>query len=174
MKRAEMANKEQHDPAVFGGITERRTFASQVSLITRLLRKRFDERARSMAPSDGGALTRAQWRMLGAVHVLEGGTQREVAERLEIGPVAAGQTIDRLEELKWVERRLDPKDRRVNRLYLTKAAQPILKRLGLLEDSEDQCPVVGIPQDDMDKLQSLLDDVIENLMAPDRAKPCDG
>jgi len=26
----------------------------------------------------------------------------------------------------------------------------------------------------MDKLQSLLDDVIDNLMAPDRAKPCDG
>jgi len=169
-----MTSEEQPDLAVPDGVTKRRTFASQVSLITRLLRKRFDERARSMAPSDGEALTRAQWRMLGTIHVLEGGTQREVAERLEIGPVAAGQTIDRLEELKWVERRLDLKDRRVNRLYLTQAAQPVLKRLGLLGDSEDQCAVVGIPQDDMDKLQSLLDDVIENLMAPDRVKPCAG
>jgi len=122
-----------------------------------------------MAWSDGEALTRAQWRMLGAIHILEGGTQRQVAERLEIGPVAAGQTIDRLEEMKWVERRLDPKDRRVNRLYLTAAAQPILKQLGLLGDSEDQCAIVGIPQDDMNKLQSLLDDVIENLMTPDSA-----
>lgn len=159
----------QKGPAAQTGVTERRTFASQVHLITRLLRKRFDERARALAQPDGNVLTRAQWRMLGAIHLLEGGTQREVAERLEIGPVAAGQTIDRLEELGWVERRPDAKDRRANRLYLTDAAQPILARLGLLADSEEQRAAVGIPPDDMQKLQSLLDDVIRNLMAPDRA-----
>lgn len=165
-----MISSKQQEPAVsrkLASAAEERGLANQVSLITRLLRKRFDERARDMALCNGEALTRAQWRMLGTIHALEGATQREVAERLEIGAVAAGQTIDRLEELKWVERRADPKDRRARRLYVTDAAQPILKRLGLLGDSEDQCAVVGMPPADMEKLRSLLDDVIKNLMAPD-------
>jgi MarR family transcriptional regulator for hemolysin len=148
---------------------EKRSFASQVALITRLLRKRFDERARGLALSNGEALTRAQWRVLGAIHIQEGATQRDVAERLEIGPAAAGQTIDRLEESNWVERRADPQDRRVKRLYLTDAAKPVLAALGLLADSEDQRAIVGIPAADMEMLEALLDDVIANLMAPDLA-----
>jgi len=147
---------------------EKRSFASQVSLITRLLRKRFDERARTVPLSNGETLTRAQWRMLGAIHFQEGATQREVAERLEIGPVAAGQTIDRLEESKLVERRADPADRRVRRLYVTDEALPVLARLGLLGDSEDQYAIVGIPAKDMKLLTGLLDDVIENLTATDK------
>jgi len=147
---------------------EKRSFASQVSLITRLLRKRFDERARTVALSNGDTLTRAQWRMLGTIHLQEGCTQREVAERLEIGPVAAGQTIDRLEDSKLVERRTDRADRRVRRLYVTDEALPILARLGLLADSEDQSAIVGIPAGDMKLLKGLLDDVIENLTATEK------
>ena len=163
-----MASLEQHvgDTSRF---QEKRSLASQVALITRLLRKRFDERARHLALSNGEALTRVQWRMLAAIHLREGATQREIAELLEIGPVAAGQVVDRLEESQWVERRADPSDRRVNRLYLRDAAMPVLARLGLLGDSEDQCAIVGIPAEDMERLSSLLDDVIENLMSADSA-----
>jgi DNA-binding MarR family transcriptional regulator len=162
-----MAGAQQNDPAPRRPAKARRSFASQVSLITRLLRKRFDERARDLALSDGETLTRPQWRMLGAIHLQEGATQREIAERLEIGPVAAGQTIDRLEEARWVERRADPADRRVKRLYVTDAAMPVLAKLGLLADSEDQRAIVGIPAEDMARLSALLDDVIRNLMARD-------
>ncbi|EJU11809.1 transcriptional regulator [Sphingomonas sp. LH128] len=163
-----MAGAEQYAPATPAPTFERRSFASQVSLITRLLRKRFDERARAMALPNGETLTRAQWRMLGAIHLNEGSTQREVAERLEIGPVAAGQSIDRLEQSKWVERRADPADRRVKRLYVTDAALPVLAQLGLLGNSEDQRAIVGIPSEDMRRLTTLLDDVIANLRVPER------
>jgi MarR family transcriptional regulator for hemolysin len=152
------------DPATSPTSQAPRSFASQVSLITRLLRKRFDERARGLALPDGEVLTRAQWRMLAIIHLQEGATQREIAERLEIGAVAAGQTIDRLEESRWVERRTDPADRRVRRLYVTQAAMPLLAELGLLADSEDQRAVLGISNDDMAQLTRLLDDVIRNLM----------
>lgn len=152
------------DPAPVPPSQRPRSFASQVSLITRLLRKRFDERARGLALPDGEVLTRAQWRMLAVIHLQEGATQREIAERLEIGAVAAGQTIDRLEESRWVERRTDPADRRVRRLYVTQAAMPVLAQLGLLADSEDQRAVLGIGNDDMAQLTRLLDDVIRNLM----------
>lgn len=146
---------------------EKRSFAAQVSLLTRLLRKRFDERAREMALSGGPVLTRSQWRMLGSIHLNEGATQRAVAERLEIGPVAAGQTIDRLEKAGWIERRFDPADRRVRRLYVTKEGIPILARLGLLVDSGEQDEIPGLPNEDVAKLQAMLDHVIRSLLNPE-------
>lgn len=147
-----------------------RSFATQVALITKLLRKRFDERARSMTLSDGKPLTRAQWRVLAAIHLREGATQREIAELLDIGTVATGQTIDRLEESHWVERRADRSDRRVKRMYLQEGAMPVLESLGLLGDQEDQSAMVGISRDDMAKLSVLLENIIENLTSAERGK----
>lgn len=145
--------------------TAKRSFAGQVALITKLLRKRFDERARSMTLSDGKPLTRAQWRVLAAIHIREGATQREIAEMLDIGTVATGQTIDRLEESNWIERRADRSDRRVKRLYLKPPAMPVLERLGLLGDREDQSAMVGISSKDMERLSALLETVITNLLS---------
>ncbi len=149
-----------------------RRFATQVVLITKLLRKRFDQRARSMSLSDGKPLTRAQWRVLAAIYVREGATQREIAEMLEIGTVTTGQTIDRLEAAQWVERRPDQADRRVNRLYLMPQAMPTLERLGLLDDRVDQAAMAGISPADMERLTSLLETIITNLLsAADETEP---
>lgn len=142
-----------------------RRFATQVALITKLLRKRFDQRARSMSLADGKPLTRAQWRVLAAVYVREGATQREIAEMLELGTVTTGQTIDRLEAAQWVERRPDQADRRVNRLYLKPQAMPTLERLGLLDDRVDQAAMAGISPADMEQLTTLLETIIANLLS---------
>jgi MarR family transcriptional regulator for hemolysin len=140
-----------------------RSFASQIALIQRQLRKRFDARARAMALTEGEALTQAQWRALGAIWLHPGWTQKEMAEKLEIGPVAMGQTLDRLEALRWVERRSDPGDRRVKRLYATDAAEPVVARLGLLAGREDHYASVSLPPEKMQLLTALLDEVIEAL-----------
>lgn len=149
------------EPAGAEGV--QRSFASQVALIARLLRKRFDERARAMALSADEALTQAQWRALGAIWLHPGSTQKEMAEKLEIGPVAMGQTLDRLEALQWVERRSDPGDRRVKRLYATDAAEPVVARLGLLAGREDHYASVSLSPEKMQTLTGLLDEVIEAL-----------
>ena len=151
------------DPAAADGA--QRSFASQVALIARLLRKRFDARARAMALTADEALTQAQWRALGAIWLHPGWTQKEMAEKLEIGPVAMGQTLDRLEALQWVERRSDPGDRRVKRLYATDAAEPMIARLGLLAGREDHYASISLLPEKMRLLTTLLDEVIEALNA---------
>ncbi|WP_242154569.1 MarR family winged helix-turn-helix transcriptional regulator [Sphingomonas sp. BAUL-RG-20F-R05-02] len=148
-----------HEPAAG------RSFASQVALILKLLRKRFDERAGSIMLSDGKPLTRAQWRVLAAIHLREGATQREISETLDIGTVATGQTIDRLEEAEWIERRTDRSDRRVRRLYVKAPAMPALERLGLLSDREEEAVMIGISNEDMQRLSLLLETIIDNLGA---------
>jgi MarR family transcriptional regulator, transcriptional regulator for hemolysin len=59
----------------------------------------------------------------------EGINQTALAEILEIEPITLVRQIDRLEAAGWIERRLDPTDRRVRLLHLTESAQPILERM---------------------------------------------
>ena len=70
-------------------------------------------------------LTRAQWWTLANLYYHDGLTQRDLAERLEIGAVTVSGLIDRLEAQGWVERRDDPADRRVKRVWLTRRAEDI-------------------------------------------------
>lgn len=91
--------------------------------VSRLMRKRFDRRARILG------LTRAQWRVMALLRRREGINQTALAEILEIEPITLGRHIDRLQENGWVERRPDPDDRRVWRIFLTEKAQPVLEEL---------------------------------------------
>src|SRR5438552_963792 len=75
-------------------------------------------------------ITRAQWAVLAKVERSEGLKQSELAELLEMQPITLTRLIDRLCENGWIERRGDETDRRVNRLYLRKAALPLAALIG--------------------------------------------
>ncbi|MBO9712894.1 MarR family transcriptional regulator [Sphingomonas sp.] len=99
----------------------------------RLMRKRFDERARK-----SGA-TGTQWRTLKILERREGINQGQLAEMLEVEPISASRMIDRLVESGLVERRNDPGDRRAWRIHLTEKARPVLAELhdvatGMIEE----------------------------------------
>jgi DNA-binding MarR family transcriptional regulator len=104
-----------------------------LSDVTRQMRRRFDERART-----SGA-TGAQWRTLKILERSEGINQGQLAEMLEVEPITACRMIDRLEESGLVERRRDPGDRRAWRIFLTEKSRPVLAELhvtaaGMIED----------------------------------------
>ncbi|MEO7681457.1 MAG: MarR family transcriptional regulator, partial [Sphingomonas sp.] len=104
--------------------------------VSRLMRKRFDERARAIG------VTRPQWRTLTKLSRAEGINQGGLAELLEVEPITLCRMIDRLEEAGLVERRRDPHDRRAWRIYLTDKARPLIEQLrvvadGLFEDALD-------------------------------------
>jgi len=97
-----------------------------LSDVSRLLRRRFDERARASGASV------AQWRVLKILLRHPGLNQGQLAEHLEVEPITACRMIDRLEEAGFVERRRDPADRRAWRLHLTEKAGPVLDTLHVL------------------------------------------
>src|SRR3979411_2733646 len=74
-------------------------------------------------------ITRAQWAVLAKVERAEGLKQTELAEQMEMQPITLTRLIDGLSDNGWIERRSDDSDRRVNRLYLRKAARPLLAKL---------------------------------------------
>ncbi len=128
-----------------------------ISDVSRLLRKRFDERARLIG------VTRQQWRTLSVLKRHEGSNQGMLAELLEVEPITLGRMIDRLEEAGWVERRRDPGDRRVWRIHLTDAAQPILLQLKSIADALFIDAAEGIDPDDQARLHALLEQLRSNL-----------
>jgi len=73
--------------------------------------------------------TRSQWEVLHLLHFSDGKTQTEIAAQLIMARPPLGKLIDRLEKDQWVQRRTDPNDRRVKRVFLTKKSMPMFEPL---------------------------------------------
>ena len=91
--------------------------------VARLLRVDADKRARLHG------MTRAQWAILIWLERQPGISQKELSELLEVEPITVARLIDRLEARGMVERRPDPKDRRIWRLHLLDPAEEVLREI---------------------------------------------
>lgn len=119
--------------------------------VARLLRVDADKRARAHD------MTRAQWGILLWLERQPGISQKELAELLEVEPITVARLVDRLEARDMVERRPDPRDRRIWRLHLRPQAHP------LLHDIHDQrAAMARLVTDGID--EEALDTMIETLL----------
>ena len=91
--------------------------------VARLLRVDADKRARTHG------MTRAQWGILIWLERQPGTSQKELSELLEVEPITVARLIDRLESRGMVERRPDPRDRRIWRLHLSPPALLMLREI---------------------------------------------
>ena len=137
----------------------KRSFGFLLHDVSRLLRTSFDRHARSIG------LTRSQWRVLAHLSRNEGIKQAGLADILEIQPITLARLLDRLGADGWVERRADPRDRRVKRLFLTDKARPILVELRSVALSVREEALYGLDDQDQDRLIDQLRVVKQNLIA---------
>jgi DNA-binding MarR family transcriptional regulator len=91
--------------------------------VARLLRVDADRRA------SAHGMTRAQWGILIWLERQPGISQKELAELLDVEPMTVARLIDRLQTRGMVERRPDPRDRRIWRLHLCPDAYPMLREI---------------------------------------------
>lgn len=133
------------------------TFGFLLSDTARLLRKRFDERARQH-----GA-TRAQWKALLGISRHEGINQGGLADLLEVEPITLCRLVDRMEEAGLVERRRDPKDRRAWQLFLTDKAHPVLDELHATASELMDQALRGISNTQTTMMTELMNRIRDNL-----------
>lgn len=107
----------------------RREAALRIVETSRLLRSLVEQRLKPYG------MTRAQYATLSHLERQDGMAQHEVAERLEVQPIAMVRLVDQLSAEGLVERRPDPADRRCNRLFLTTRGHD---RLGELADFKSE------------------------------------
>lgn len=116
-----------------------------ISDVSRLMRKTFDARARSIG------VTRPQWQVLSMLKRNEGINQGGLADLLDVESITLCRMIDRLQDAGLVERKPDPADRRAWRLYLTPKAN------GLVDDLRPLAEEMVVDMlDDLSPAERLL------------------
>src|SRR5690242_16858113 len=108
-------------------------------------------------------ITRAQWAVLAKVERSEGMKQSELAEQMEMQPITLTRLIDKLCDNGWIERRGDETDRRVNRLFLKKAARPLLGKLAGLRSELTATALDGISPAEAHRMLAQLETIKENI-----------
>lgn len=118
--------------------------------VARLLRVDADKRARVHD------MTRAQWGILIWLERQPGICQKELSELLDVEPITVARLIDRLQARGMVERRPDPRDRRIWRLHLREAAYPMLREIATQRAEITRMLTNGIDHKTLDAMTEAL------------------
>lgn len=109
-------------------------------------------------------ITRSQWWVLAFLSRNDGMPQTELALELDVGKVALGALIDRLEEGGFVKRVLDQNDRRVKRVVLTKQSKALIETLRERNSSFNESVLAGISRDHIAVTTETLRQMKHNLI----------
>lgn len=126
--------------------------------VSRLRRVAFD---RALRP---WGTTRSQWWVLAFLSRDDGMPQTKLADELDLGKVALGGLVDRLESAGLVERRPEPEDRRVKRVFLTSAGRHLVGEMRKLNKDVNRLILAGIPPADRESCARALEQMKENLL----------
>jgi DNA-binding MarR family transcriptional regulator len=143
-------------------MNDKANFGYTVADITRLFRRVFDRRSAQLG------LTRAQWRALSRIERAQGATQAELAEDLDLEPIAVGRVIDRLEAAGFIERRADPGDRRVWRLFMAPKSAEVMVEMKQIAEVLRNEVLAGVSAKDLETTMRALATVKDTLNELDR------
>ena len=135
--------------------------------VARLLRKRFEQRAKCLG------LTRSQWQTLAYLANNEGIHQGGLAEILEIEPITLVRILDKLSERGLIERRQHPTDRRIWLLYMREEAHPILAEMREIGDVTRAEALQGASPEQREALFNILSEMKTNLVQACRTPVAD-
>jgi DNA-binding MarR family transcriptional regulator len=75
-------------------------------------------------------LTHGQWWALMHLYENQGASQSDLADKMQMGRASAGKLLERMEAKGWIERRQDPHDNRVRRVYFADGAVQVFSLMG--------------------------------------------
>lgn len=112
---------------------------------------------------DDLGLYRGQPSMLNVLWAEDGMTHSQLAEQLNKSPATITKTVKRMEKTGFVERRPDPRDERLSRVYLTAVGRDIKSSVeGVWRSFEEQA-FAGLGEEELAILRSLLLRICHNI-----------
>jgi DNA-binding MarR family transcriptional regulator len=112
---------------------------------------------------DDLGLYRGQPSMLGALWARDGMTHSELAEQLGKSPATITKTVKRMEKAGFVERRPDPRDERLSRVYLTGAGQDIRSAVEDVWRAFEEQAFAGLGEEELAAFRRLLMHICYNI-----------
>ena len=128
-----------------------RSFGFILSDISRLARREFDRRVRTLG------LTRAQWLFLYHLARRPGSSQSELDESLQMERISVSRQAQRLERAGWIARSDHRHDARAYHLHLTPQAQRVANRLTAVAAQLRDDYLQGLPAA---RRAALVDDLL--------------
>jgi len=117
---------------------------------------------------DALGLYKGQPSMLRALWAEDGMTHSELAEQLDRCPATITKMVQRMEKAGFMERRSDPSDERLSRVYLTPAGRDIKAAVEDVWGAFEEQVVAGFTEQEIALLRGLLMRVCRNI----EARPC--
>jgi DNA-binding MarR family transcriptional regulator len=136
-------------------------FGFVVNEVGRLYGRQFDQLSREEL-----GLSRAQCRLIGQIAYSEAGhppTQAELAQNLDLTPMAVATLVDRLEAAGWIARRPSETDRRANTIVLQPRAEVALDKAMAVSDRVQDAALAGFSAAERRQLVAMLQRVRANL-----------
>ena len=127
--------------------------------VSRLRRSAFD---RCLKPLN---VTRSQWWVLAYLSREDGMTQSRLAEELDLGKVAVGGLIERLEKSGLLRREADATDLRVNRVFLEPKSKQLIARMRKVSHRMNQQILAGLADAELEIAATTLDAMKRNILA---------
>jgi MarR family transcriptional regulator, transcriptional regulator for hemolysin len=142
-------------------------FGVLVHEVSRIRRKAIDHALKPMG------ITGGQWWIITFISLHHGLSQVALAEELNMGKVALGGLVDRLESAGMIERRPDGNDRRMNRIYLSKRGVGLVKDIKRASEGIQARALDGITFEELKhaitalrKMESNLREFVRNPGTP--------
>lgn len=110
-------------------------------------------------------VTFGQWKILTLLSSQDGLSQREIADRLEVEGPTLIPIIDKMESKGLLTRKVDPDDRRNNRIFLTPITDSKWDSLVNCSMNVRKASVKGIPDDQVKAVLKVLETISKNLIA---------
>ncbi len=123
--------------------------------IARRLQKKFNEA--------GITITIEQWSVLYHLWKADGINQQELCNATFRDKPSITRLVDNLEKLELVKRVSDEKDRRINRIFLTKGALELEEEMMLLAEETLNEALAGVSQQQIEMCKEVLQKVYDNL-----------
>ena len=108
-------------------------------------------------------LTIEQWSVLYHLWKDDGRSQQELCNATFRDKPSITRLIDNLEKLNLVKRVSDDKDRRINKVYLTKSAQKLQEETMMLAKETLNEALEGVPAEQVELCKAVLQQVYDNL-----------
>ena len=130
-------------------------FKGEVDYLVRMIRIR-EVRAVEVMLSPLKLMLSA-WYPLAVLRVLDGMSQRELGNRLDLKDAAIGKAIDAMEEAGVIQRKGDPNDRRKALIFLTKSGKLLAEEVAGKRQQFLQAAVEGFSEKEVELFRKFLE-----------------
>lgn len=107
-------------------------------------------------------LTPSQWKIILALNITDGLTQKELAEKIYVDGSTLVPILDKMEQNGLIERKADSKDRRINRIFLTSKSESTVDSIILIVLQLRKMIYRGLSEDEINSARKILDTMTRN------------